>query len=200
MAGRGPQKEEGLGRTRDIEIVRGLWCFVRPYRGLFAVAMALLPAISVCMLAQPYIVKLAIDDYIAVGTTDGLGRWAMVFALAVFGEFLCLYWQHYFTMLVAQNALADMRVTVFDKVQRMESAYFDRNPVGRLVTRMTTDIDVINEMFAAGALTVVMDLLTLVGIVAIMLAINFELALVSLITLPVMAFFIDFFRRKARRN
>ena len=93
-----------------------------------------------------------------------------------------------------------MRVTVFDKVQRMESAYFDRNPVGRLVTRITTDVDVINEMFAAGAFTVIMDLITLAGIVAIMLAINLELALVTLVTLPVMAFFVDFFRRKARRN
>ena len=200
MAARGPQEEQRLGRTRDIEIIRGLWRFVRPYRGLFAVAMALLPATSACMLAQPYIVKLAIDDYIAAGTTDGLGLWAFAFGLAIVGEFLCLYWQHYFTMLVAQKALADMRVTVFDKVQRMESAYFDRNPVGRLVTRITTDVDVINEMFAAGAFTVIMDLITLAGIVAIMLAINFELALVTLVTLPVMAFFVDFFRRKARQN
>ncbi len=200
MAGRGPQREHRLGQTRDIEMVRALWRFVRPYRRLFAVAMALLPLTSAFMLAQPYIVKLAIDDYIAVGVTDGLGLWASAFALAIVGEFVCLYWQHYFTMLVAQEALADMRVEVFDKVQRMESAYFDRNPIGRLVTRMTTDVDVINEMFAAGALTVVMDFITLGGIVAIMLAINFELALVTLTTLPVMAFFLNFFRRNARRN
>ena len=81
----------------------------------------------------------------------------------------------------------------------METAYFDRNPVGRLVTRMTTDVDVINEMFAAGALTVLMDILTLVGIVVIMMMIHFELALVTLSVLPLMAVLVDFFRRKARR-
>jgi ABC-type multidrug transport system fused ATPase/permease subunit len=102
-------------------------------------------------------------------------------------------------MLVAQKSLADLRVDVFEKVQSMESSFFDRNPVGRLVTRMTTDIDVITEMFAAGAITLLMDGLTLLGIVGIMMAIHFELALVTLSTLPVMVLCVDFFRRKARR-
>lgn len=196
---RGPQRDERLEETRDWQMIVGLWRFVRPYRGLFLISMLLLPAISACLLAQPYIVKRAIDDYIAVGTVDGLGTWAMWFGLCIAGEFFFLYWQHYFTMLVAQKSLADLRVAVFEKVQAMETAYFDRNPVGRLVTRMTTDVDVINEMFAAGALTVLMDILTLVGIVVIMMMIHFELALVTLSVLPVMAVLVDFFRRKARR-
>jgi len=196
---RGTQRDRELGETRDVQILLGLWSFVRPYRGLFAVSMLLLPAISACLLIQPYIVKRAIDGYISVGTTEGLGKWAALFALAIAGEFVFLYWQHYFTMLVAQKSLADMRVEVFRKVQRMDTAYFDRNPVGRLVTRMTTDVDVINEMFAAGALTVIMDLITLAGIVVIMMLLHFKLALVTLSVLPLMVFFVDFFRRKARR-
>jgi len=108
--------------------------------------------------------------------------------------------QYYLTMLVAQKSLADLRVDIFAHVQRLEAAYFDRNPVGRLVTRMTTDIDVINEMFAAGAMTILMDVATLLGIIAIMLWIDWRLALVSLSLLPVMLIAINFFRLKARHS
>ena len=82
------------------------------------------------------------------------------------GELAFMYLQYYLTMLVAQKSLADLRIDIFAHVQRLEAAFFDRNPVGRLVTRMTTDIDVINEMFAAGAITILMDVVTLLGIVA----------------------------------
>ena len=196
---RGPGGEKKLDRTRDLQMVAGLWKFIRPYQRIFWAALALLPLISACLLAQPYIVKEAIDGYISAGTVDGLGWWAGAYLAAVAGEFLLLYWQHYLTMLVAQKSLADLRIAVFDKVQSMHASYFDRNPVGRLVTRMTTDVDVINEMFAAGALTVLMDAITLIGIVAILFSINAKLALVTLSTLPLMLFLVDFFRRKARR-
>ncbi len=186
-------------RMRDLEMLRRMWAFVRPYRVLFAASLLLLPLISACLLAQPYIVKRTIDDYIMKGSTEGMAWWGLMFALAVLGEFFLLYWQHYITMLVAQRSLADLRVAVFDKIMSMESAFFDKNPVGRLVTRMTTDIDVINEMFAAGAITMLMDIITLAGIVTIMLAIHTKLALVALSTLPLMLILIDFFRRKARR-
>ncbi len=200
MQARGEHREQQIAGTRDTQILLGLWRFIRPYKLVFFAALALLPLTSFFLLAQPWIVKRAIDGYITAGTTDGLGWWALAFGGAIAGEFAALYWQHYLTMLAAQHALADLRVAVFDKVQSMQSAFFDRNPVGRLVTRMTTDVDVINEMFAAGALTIVMDLITLGGIVAIMLAIQFKLALVTLSVLPLMAVLINFFRRKARRN
>ena len=188
-----------LAGTRDIHMVRVMWGFLRPYKRLVVGSLALLPAISACLLAQPYIVKRAIDDYIAVGTTEGLGTWALLFGAAVTGEFILLYWQHYLTMLLAQSSLADLRVDIFRKILSMESAFFDRNPVGRLITRVTTDVDVINEMFAAGAITMIMDVITLVGIVVIMLAIHTKLALVALATLPIMFILVDFFRRQARR-
>ncbi|MFQ5352110.1 MAG: ABC transporter ATP-binding protein [Candidatus Binatia bacterium] len=200
MAARGPQEERELGATRDLQLLWGLWRFIKPYRGIFAASVLLLPAVSVCLLAQPWIVKKAIDGYIAAGTTEGLGAWAALFGLAVTGEFLFLYWQHYYTMLVAQKSLADMRIAIFRKVQDMDSSFFDRNPAGRILTRITTDVDVISEMFAAGALTILMDLITLVGIVAIMMVLNYRLALVTLSTLPVMIVLVDFFRRKTRRN
>ena len=105
-ARRGTRTERKLGATRDLQIIAGLWKFIRPYRGTFFLSMALLPIISACLLAQPYVVKRVIDDYIAVGKLDGLGNWALLYGLAVVGEFTFLYWQNWFTMLVAQKALA----------------------------------------------------------------------------------------------
>lgn len=199
MSGRGTVADTGMVAPRDLSMMRTMWTFLRPYGRLFAVALGLLPLISACLLAQPWIIKQAIDECIMAGTTEGLGFWGLAFGVAIVCEFSLLYAQHYVTMLVAQNTLADLRVAVFDKIQSMDTAYFDRNPVGRLVTRMTTDVDVINEMFAAGALTMIMDVITLVGIVSIMMAIHFKLALVSLAALPLMFALVDFFRRKARR-
>jgi ATP-binding cassette subfamily B multidrug efflux pump len=199
VSGRGIQDDSAVSQTQDVAMLRIMWGFVRPYRAQFFLSLGMLPAISACLLAQPWIVKNVIDDYITAGTTQGLWVWGLGFGLAVVAEFSLLYWQHYVTMLVAQKSLADLRVAVFDRIQSMETSYFDRNPVGRLVTRMTTDIDVINEMFAAGAITMIMDVITLVGIVAIMMALHFKLALVALAALPVMLVLVDFFRRKARR-
>ncbi len=192
--------EVALGKAYDARLIRRLWTYIRPYRLDFWLAMACLPATSVCALAQPYVMKVTIDRYIARGDAGGVALMGVLYAAAMAGEFTFLYLQYYFTMLVAQKSLADLRTDIFAHVQRLEAAFFDRNPVGRLVTRMTTDVDVINEMFAAGAITILMDIVTLLGIVTIMLAIDLRLALVSLSLLPVMAVAINFFRRKARHS
>jgi len=150
------------------------------------------------MLVQPYLLKLAIDRYVDKGDVAGLARIAGFFCLAVIGEFLALYWQYYLTMVVAQNSLADLRLALFEHLERLPQSFFDRNPVGRLVTRLTTDVDVLNEMFATGSMTIFMDALTLVGIVAVMLWIDWRLALVTLSVVPILLIAIDFFRRRAR--
>lgn len=190
--------EKDLGKAYDARLLLRLWSFIRPYRRDFWLALACLPATSAFMLAQPYLLKLVIDRYIAEGDIPGVTNMALLYGIAAIGEFVFMYLQYYLTMVVAQKCLADLRIAIFEHVQSLESAYFDRNPVGRMVTRMTTDIDVINEMFAAGAMTILMDVVTLAGIVMIMLAIDYRLALVSLALLPVMLVAINFFRLKAR--
>ena len=195
---RGITDEQQLLGTRDLAMVWAMWHFLAPYKGLFALSLGLLPLISVCLLLQPWIVKQAIDQCVAAGTTDGLAFWTAAFAAAFIGEFALLYWQNVVTMQLAQKSLADLRMAVFRKVESMETAFFDRNPVGRLVTRMTTDVDVINEMFAAGAITMIMDVLTLVGIVAIMFALHAKLTLAAMATLPVMLLLVNFFRKRTR--
>ena len=192
--------EAALGKAYDARLIRRLWTYIRPYRRDFLLAMASLPATSVFVLAQPYVLKLTIDRYVTRGDTNGIAAMGLLYAAAVAGEFACSYLQYYWTMLVAQKSLADLRIDIFAHVQRLDAVYFDRNPVGRLVTRMTTDVDVINEMFAAGAITILMDVVTLTGIAAIMAAIDLRLALVSLSVLPLMVLAINFFRLKARAS
>ncbi len=151
-------------------------------------------------LVQPYLLKLGVDRYVERGDAGGLDRLAGLFAAAVAGEFIAYYLQQYCTMVVAQGSLAELRATAFAHLQRLPMRWFDRNPVGRVVSRVTTDVDVLSEMFAAGAMTIALDLLKLVGIVAFMLWIDWRLAVASLVLLPPMVFAIDFFRRMARQT
>jgi len=195
-----PHGAEALGKAYDARLIRRLWTFIRPYRHTFWLSVVCLPLNAACMLAQPYILKLAIDRHVTAGDARGLGRMGLVYIAAIVGECAFFYAQYYLTMLVAQRSLADLRVQVFAHVQRLPMSYFDRNPIGRLVTRLTSDVDVLNEMFAAGAMTIFMDVLTMVGIVAIMVSIDAHLALASLAFMPVLAIGINFFRRAARRT
>lgn len=195
-----PHGEEALGKAYDGRLIRRLWAFIRPYRGIFWASVVCLPLNAACMLAQPYVLKLAIDRYVTAGDANGLARMGLFYVAAIVGECVFFYAQYYLTMLVAQRSLADLRVEVFAHVQRLPMSYFDRNPIGRLVTRLTSDVDVLNEMFAAGAMTIFMDVLTMAGIVAIMASLDAHLAMAALALMPILVFGIDFFRRAARRT
>jgi ABC-type multidrug transport system, ATPase and permease components len=124
----------------------------------------------------------------------------MLFAGALVGEFVFFYWQYHASMTVAQRSLADLRLELFAHLQKLPARFFERNPVGRLVTRLTTDVDAINEAFTAGTLTIFMDVLTLVGIVVIMLTLNPRLALVTLALLPALLIALNFFRERSRET
>lgn len=178
--------------------MRRLWRYIHPYRRTFWASALLLPVTSALMLVQPWLLKVAIDRYAERGDAAGLGRSAALFLTAAAGELAALYLQYWLTMVVAQRSLADLRLDLFRHVQRLPQSFYDRNPVGRIVTRLTTDVDVLNEMFATGSMTIFMDGLTTAGIVAVMLWIDWRLALVTLSVVPVLLVAIDFFRRRAR--
>ena len=192
------QQEEALTKTYDLALLRRLWRYIRPYWTHFILALVCMPLTSACILAQPYLLKLGIDGYIGEGDAEGLTRIGLFFAVALLGEFLFFYIQFQATMLVAQHGLADLRRDLFAHLQELPSSFFERNPVGRLVTRLTTDVDAINEAFSAGTLTIFMDILTLGGIVVIMLSIDFQLALVTLALLPPLLLALNFFRVRTR--
>jgi ATP-binding cassette subfamily B protein len=194
------EQEEVLGKAYDIGMIRRLWQFIIPYKRLFFLSLLLLPLQQAFGLAQPYLMKVGIDRYIASKDLWGLQNVMLLFLVALIGETLTVFAQYYFSMLVAQRCLADLRVAIFSHVQRLPTSYFDRNPVGRLVTRMTTDVDVLQEMFAAGVITLASDFVMVIWIVGIMFYLDIELALVSLALIPPMALAINFFRVKARRT
>ena len=194
------QQEEVLGKAYDLRLIRRLWKFIIPYKRLFFLTMLLLPLQQAFGVAQPYLMKIGIDQYIAGKDLWGLQNVMLLFLAALIGETVAAFAHHYFSMLVAQRCLADMRGAVFAHVQKLPMSYFDRNPVGRLVTRMTTDVDVLQEMFSSGVLTLLSDLIMVVWIVSIMFYLNVGLALVSLALIPPMMFAINFFRVKARQN
>ena len=192
------QREEALGKVYDLTLLRRLWRYVRPYRGQFFTALICLPITSAFLLVQPYILKLAVDRYITRADPHGLAMAGLLYAGALIGEFAFFYWQFYSTMVVAQESLADLRRDLFTHLQELPASFFERNPVGRLVTRLTTDVDAINEAFSAGTLTIFMDVLTLLGIIVIMLSLNLRLALVTLALLPPLLMALNFFRVRSR--
>jgi ABC-type multidrug transport system fused ATPase/permease subunit len=173
---------------------------MHPYRHTFWLSVLCLPINSAFMLVQPYLLKIAIDRHIAVREPHGLTTVGLLYIGAILGECVFFYLQYFLTMLVAQRTLADLRIKVFAHVQALPMSYFDRNPIGRLVTRLTSDVDVLNEMFAAGAMTIFMDVLTMTGIIVIMLSLNVRLALVALVVMPFMLVGINYFRLAARRT
>ncbi|MSQ47138.1 MAG: ABC transporter ATP-binding protein [Deltaproteobacteria bacterium] len=192
------QREDVLGQSYDLALLHRLWRYVRPYRKQFMLSLVCLPVTSAFLLAQPYILKLAVDGYITHHDSQGLAVAGLLFAGALLGEFLFFYWQYQATMSVAQKSLADLRADLFAHLQELPSSFFDRHPVGRLVTRLTTDVDAINEAFTAGTLTIFMDLLTLAGIIVIMLSLDLRLALVTLTVLPPLMLILEFFRKRSR--
>jgi ATP-binding cassette, subfamily B, multidrug efflux pump len=205
--------EEKLGRVYDLKLLRWVWSYVHPYRRLFFLSVVLMPLNSMFALAQPYIWKLTIDLFLthnravpprwlrpvleAFGT-HGLLAMGFVYLLLVVGEFSTFYGQFYLTMMVAQYSLSDLRMALFKHVERLPMSFFDRTPTGRLVSRMTTDIDAINEMFSAGSLTMFMDVLTMLGIVAIMFAFNARLAIWAMCAVPLLLLILNFFGSRAR--
>jgi ATP-binding cassette, subfamily B, multidrug efflux pump len=194
------EQEEVLGKAYDLRLVRRLWFFIIPYKRLFYLSLLLLPLQQAFGLAQPYLMKIGIDQYIAGKNLWGLQTVMLCFLGALIGETVTVFAQYYFSMLVAQRCLADLRVAIFSHVQKLPTSYFDRNPVGRLVTRMTTDVDVLQEMFASGVITLASDFVMVIWIVGIMFYLDVKLALISLALIPPMALAINFFRGKARHT
>src|SRR6267378_2916774 len=147
------QQEEVLGKAYDLRLVRRLWYFIIPYKRLFYLSLLLLPLQQAFGLAQPYLMKIGIDQYIAGKNLLGLQTVMLCFLAALIGETVAIFAQYYFSMLVAQRCLADLRVAFFAPVQNLPMSYFAGSPLGRLLTRRTPDVDGLEGIFASGVLT-----------------------------------------------
>ncbi|MBA3231336.1 MAG: ABC transporter ATP-binding protein [Acidobacteria bacterium] len=187
-----------LGKAYDAQLMRRLLGYLRPYKARVAVALAAIIAASVLQLAQPYLVKLAIDEYIATGDFEGLNRIALAFLFILVGSFALEYLQTWTLQMTGQRIMYDLRMQIYRHLQRLDVKYYDRNPVGRMMTRVTSDVDVLNEMFTAGVVSIFGDVFTLAGIMIVLVVMDWRLALVTFTVLPLIVIVTQWFRRNVR--
>src|SRR6201997_4200938 len=206
------QEEEILGKAYDSRLMRRLLTYLRPYRWQVTIALVSIVLKSFADVLGPYLVKVAVDRYLAPapGAASGLWNWlsssplhgiaqisGIYFGLLIFA-FVLEFLQTYFMQWTGQKVMFDLRSQIFRHLQRMHVAFYDKNPVGRLVTRVTTDVDALNEMFTSGVVSIFEDLFVLTGILVIMLCMNWKLALITFAVLPFIVFATKIFRDKVR--
>ncbi len=191
-------EEEAIGRALDLRIARRLVRYLRPYWRTVSIALVLTLLSNILISSQPFFTKMAVDDFIIPKRVDGV--W--IFALAFFGvflfRFLFSYTQEILLNKVGQQVMFDLRSEIFSKLQRQEVAYYDKYPVGRIMTRLTSDVDALNELFTSGVIDVLGDLVIIFAIVAWMFALDWKLAVVSLVTVPLLFAATNWFRKHAR--
>jgi ATP-binding cassette subfamily B protein len=191
-------EEEVLGKAYDARLMRRLLGYLRPYKAQVAVALAAIIAASVLQLAQPWLMKVVIDRYIATGNFEGLNLIALGFLGILLASFVLEYIQTWTLQMTGQRIMFDMRMQIYRHLQRVDLQFYDRNPVGRLMTRVTSDVDVLNDMFTAGVVSVFGDIFTLAGIMIVLVAMDWRLALIAFSVLPLIVLVTQWFRRNVR--
>ena len=192
------EEDEILGKAYDAHLMRRLGVFVKPYWRMLTLAMVLLFGAALAELAPPFLVSRAIDGPIRTHDIAGLTPIFAMYLGALALAFACRYGQTYIMQSIGQQVMVDIRMRIFSHIQRMSLAFFDRNPVGRLITRLTNDVDALNEFLTQGMVALLGDSARLVFIVITMLIINWRLALISLAVLPVVILATTFFQRVMR--
>ena len=208
-------EESAIGKIYDRRLLARLATYLRPYRPQVALAVVLLIFHSAVHVIVPLFYKIAIDyyiqptsdadgkltwltQYLSADPSTGLQQLALVFGLLLVVGFVAAYGQAYTMLMTGQRVMYDLRMQIFAHLQRLQVAFFDRNPVGRLVTRVTNDVDALNEMFTVGVVAVFGDILVLVGIVTALLLIDWQLGLLMLAVLPLIGAVSIFFRNYVR--
>ena len=197
-----PQQDDTLqkGKKRSIDryIVSRLLCYIKPYSTLVATAIAITIAGSFLGPLRPWLTKIAIDDYIARGNLKGLGVISIFLAAAILLDGIKQYITTWMTQIIGQKAVFDIRMDIFRHLQKLPARFFDRNPIGRLITRTTGDVESLNEMLSSGIITILGDLLQLFFIVVLMAWIDWQLTLIVLSILPLMIWATIVFKNSVR--
>lgn len=192
--------EDVIGKAYDARLMRRLLTYLYPYRPQVALAALAIASHSLLELLPPYLIKLVIDSYIPAGDLSGLEIIAVVFLASLTGSFALQYLQTSTLQMIGQRIMFDLRMQLHGHLQRLDLRFYDRNPVGRLMTRVTTDVDVLNELFSAGVVSVVGDLFTLVGIMGVLIWLDWRLALVAFSVLPLIVLITQWFRSNVRES
>jgi ATP-binding cassette subfamily B protein len=191
-------EEEILGKAYDAGLMSRLLKYLRPYKWYVVMGIFMSIAVSGMEAVRPYFTKVAVDENIAQGDKHGLLMTTLLFLGVMVVRGVIQYVNTYLTQWIGQRTIFDLRMEVFEHLQQRGLKFFDRNPIGRLITRVTNDIEVLNEMFSSGIVMVFSDVFTIIGILWFMFSMNWELALVSLSVLPLLFYGTFLFRKKAR--
>ena len=193
-------EEDVLGKAYDGRLMRRLLGYLRPYRRQVVIAIMAIIGHSCLELAPPYLTKMAIDRYIPTRDLSGLGSMAAVYLVVLVASFILEYIQTWTMQATGQRIMFDMRMQMIEHLQRLDLRFYDRNPVGRLMTRVTTDVDVLNDLFTSGVVSVFGDVFTLVGIMVVLVWMDWRLALVAFSVLPLIAVITQWFRLHVRET
>ncbi len=192
------QDDQIAGKAYDARLMRRLLSYIRPHRRAAALALLCIVASSGLSVLPPLLTKTAIDRFISRGDLSGLNRIALLYVLTLVAVFWFSYGQAWVLNVMGQKIMVELRMSIFRHLQRLEIAFFDRNPVGRLMTRVTTDVDALNELFTAGVISVFGDVCTLAGIVVVLFLINVKLALAIFSVVPLLFLITFVFKLKVR--
>ncbi len=194
------QEEEVLGKAYDARLMRRLIKYLKPYRWHVAIGIVLSLLVSAMEAVRPYFTKIAVDTNIVQGDKHGLLVTMLFFLSIMIVRGFIQYANAYLTQWIGQRTIFDLRIEVFRHLQTLSLRFYDNNPIGRLITRVTNDVEVLNEMFSSGIVMVFSDVFTIAGIFYFMFSMNWKLALVTLSVLPFLFYGTFLFRKKARET
>ncbi|WP_423824485.1 ABC transporter ATP-binding protein [Salinibacter ruber] len=186
--------------TFDGRLIRRLGQYLTPYAGYIVLALAITLGASFLGPLRPWLVQKGIDNYIVVGDLEGLQYIILYLVLALVGEGILSFGENYLTQWIGQQAIYDLRTTLFRHVEGQSLAYFDRTPVGRVITRTTSDVEALSDALSSGLVSVLGDLFKLVFIAYFMFTLNWMLAVVTLLVMPLMVWVTFWFRRNVREQ
>lgn len=194
------EEDEILGKAYDSRLMKRLLLYLKPYKWnvLFAIILAII--VSSIGPLRPYITKIIIDDYIVTKNYNGMLPLILLLFITMILQGVLQYTLNYFTQWIGQKTILNMRMQVFTHLQNLALKFYDKNPIGRLVTRVTSDVEVLNEMFSSGVVMVFSDVFTIIFIITYMFIMNVELSLVTLCVLPILFYSTMIFRRKVRET
>jgi len=191
-------EEEILGKAYDGKLMRRLLHYLRPYKWYVVLGIVLSMVVSALEAVRPYFTKIAVDDNIKNHDEHGLLITALMFLSVLTLRGVMQYFNSYLTQWIGQRTIFDLRMELFRHLQNLSLKFYDRNPIGRLITRVTSDVEVLNDMFSSGIVMVFSDVFMIAGILWFMFSMNWQLAFVSLSVLPFLFYGTFLFRKKAR--
>ena len=190
--------EDLRDRYKDLILFKRVLIHLKPYSSLVSLAVLLLLAVSILNLSGPYLTKIVIDDHIKEGNINGLDVIAAIYFAVLIFSFIFQFFQTYLMQYIGQKVMFDLRSQVFSHLHKMSFSYFDKNPIGKMITRVVNDVEVLNEMLTSGLILIFSDLFTLFGIFFVMLYLDWKITLVVCIVFPLLAIATRIYRIRAR--